>query len=222
MPAQTSSLPPGGLEYEKTSMSGSRIIGLSLLMCIFRLESQEKTKERNPCLSTATLFMTNKQCGELPESLGDMWFYTMNWKSDRFAALSMLQLHSGGWKLPSPRNVSLEVDRRKRWETIAGDAHHAAGPWRHTGALQTRTEARSFQVHASTWSKTQGRNLANDDGGLLRSKHVETVKISTAARHGDARMLQLGNILDLSTRRCGQDTAAHAKAARCGTRQDRE
>ena len=44
-------------------VGSARIIGLLLLMCIFRLESREKTKERKQCLLTATLFMTNKECG---------------------------------------------------------------------------------------------------------------------------------------------------------------
>ena len=62
VPAQNSSLPPGGLEYERTSMSEPRTTGLLLQMCTFRLESQEETKECKQRLLTATLFMTNKDC----------------------------------------------------------------------------------------------------------------------------------------------------------------
>ena len=129
---------------------------------------------------------------------------------------------------PSQKRHSLKNDRRKQWETIAGDAQRAAdrGDTRELYKLARRLEA--FKPTPVPGVKLKDGTLANDDDeGLVRwaehfaaplgGKQVEHVKNSVDIGHGDMRMLQRQHSGSV-TRGCKQGTTARAKAACCGTR----
>ena len=93
----------------------------------------------------------------------------------------------------SQKRHSLKIDRRMQWETIAGDAQHAAdrGDTRELCKFARRLGA--FKPTPVLGVKVKDGSLANDDdeglgrwaehlAALLGGKQVEKVKVSTGAR----------------------------------------
>ena len=140
--------------------------------------------------------------------------------------------HSGGSKVLSPRNGTA-------WRLIGARSGKAllAMPskqlrW-HAGVVQAGVEARILQAHASAWCEAQGRypgqrrrRRTGEVGWALRgtawrqaSGMCESLYYREAWRRADVAASQLAGPVAWS---CDQDTAMHAKTARCWSRRDRE
>ena len=109
----------------------------------------------------------------------------------------------------SQKRHSLKIDWRKQWETIAGDAKCAAHRRDTRELYELAWKLGAFNPTPVPGVKLKNGTLTNDDdeglarwaehfAALLGGKQVENVKDAADVGHGDMRMMQLSNILDVS------------------------